>query len=404
VRALPWKETCAMKERLEMISLYETGKYTVTELARHFKVSRKTAHKWLNRFNEEGASGLNERSRAPHRYPKATPVEVVEAILKVKQSHPTWGPAKLLPGLNEDPDIAGAWPAVSTRGRILGRHGLVSKRKRKRRTTPWFQPFIGADRPNTVWCADFKGWFRTSDGTRCDPLTVSDACTRLLLCCEILKKPDYSHTRLAFERVFRKYGLPMAIRTDNGPPFASVGAGALSPLSAWWVKLGIMPERIRPAHPEENGRHERMHRTLKQDTMRPPADTQKAQQARCDDFRQVYNTERPHQAIGQVTPASLYIPSPRPYPARIGDIEYPPFTEVRRVRSNGQIKWHNGLVFVSESLIGELVGITEDKDGWLVSFGPIPLGLLHPHRLTLSPLPPVYVDNLYKKSVTDVFS
>lgn len=392
-----------MKERMEMVSLYETDKYTMTELAERFKVSRKTIHKWLGRYADEGVSGLNEHHRAPHHCPRATPVDVVMAVVRAKQAHPTWGPAKLLPGPDEAPEIARKWPAVSTRGRILGLRGLVSKRKRKRRASPWFQPFIGADRPNSVWSADFKGWFYTRDGTRCDPLTITDAYSRMLLCCQIIK-PDYLHTRPAFERIFKEYGLPLAIRTDNGPPFASIGAGALSPLSAWWVKLGIMPERIRPAHPEQNGRHERMHRTLKQDTMRPPADTQEAQQDRCDSFRHVFNTERPHEALGQVPPASLYMLSPRPYPAKLGDIQYPPFTEVRRVRSNGQIRWHGRLVFVSEALIGEMVGITEDKEGWLVYFGPIPLGLLSPHRPSLSPLPPAYIDNSHKKSVTDVFS
>jgi putative transposase len=383
---LPWKETCVMKERLQMVSLYETGRYTMTELARQFKVSRKTAHKWVGRFIAEGVSGLDERSRAPHCRPRATPVEVVLAVVRAKQAHPTWGPAKLMPGLGEAPEIARAWPAVSTRGRILSRHGMVTRRKRRRRASPWFQPFLGADRPNSVWCADFKGWFRTGDGTRCDPLTISDACTRMLLGCHILTKPDYAHVQPVFERVFQEYGLPLAIRTDNGPPFASTGAGGLSPLSVWWVKLGIMPERIKPGHPEQNGRHERLHRTLKHETMKPPAATPQAQQERCR-FLSVYNSERPHEALGQVPPASVYIPSPRLYPTYLGDMRYPPLTEVRRVRSNGQIKWHGELVYVSEGLIGELVGITEDRNAWLVSFGPIPLGLIHPKHSSLSPLP-----------------
>ena len=396
---MPWKETCAMKERLQMVSLHETGKYTVTELAQHFGVSRRTAHKWLGRFAQEGGSGLDERSRAPHRRPTATPLNVVLAVVRAKQAHPTWGPAKLRPSPDEAPEIAKAWPAVSTRGRILGLHGLVTRRKRRRRTSPWFQPFLGADQPNSVWCADFKGWIRTGDGARCDPLTISDACTRMLLCCDILPKPDYVHVRPAFERVFQERGLPLAIRTDNGPPFASVGAGGLSPLAAWWVKLGILPERIEPGHPEQNGRHERLHLTLKQEVMSPPAATPQAQQERCDGFMSVYNTERPHEALGQVPPASLYVASPRPYPEQLGHIEYPPLTEVRRVRSNGQIKWHGELVFVSEALIGEMVGITEDKDAWLVSFGPIPLGLLHPHCSSLSLL-----RYHYRKTVTHVFS
>ena len=370
---MPWKETCTMKERVKLISLYETGKYTVTELALELGISRKTAHKWLRRFTDQGLSGLDDKSRAPHRIPRATPAEVVAALIQAKQAHPTWGPAKLLPPSSATRKMIKEWPAVSTRGRILGLHGLVSRRKHRRRASPWFQPFIGADRPNNVWCADFKGWTRTGDGTRCDPLTVTDAYSRMLLCCEIVK-PDYTHVRPVFERVFREFGLPLAIRTDNGPPFASIGAGGLSLLSVWWVKLGISPERIQPGHPEQNGRHERMHRTLKQETMKPPAATLQAQQERFDRFCTTYNVHRPHEALGQATPDSFYRSSPRSYPSRIRDMEYPPLTVVRRVRSNGQIRWHSQLVYLSESLIGELVGITEEQDSWLVSFGPIPLG------------------------------
>lgn len=393
-----------MKERLKLVSLYETGRYTVSELARLSGVSRKTAHKWLGRFAREGISGLDDLSRAPHHRPDATPAEVVVALVRAKQAHPTWGPAKLLPPPDGDPEIVRAWPAVSTRGRILGLHGLVTRRRYRRRTAPWFRPFIGADRPNSVWCADFKGWIRTGDGTRCDPLTITDACTRMLLCCEILTRTDYNHVRAVLERVFREYGLPFAIRTDNGPPFASVGAGGLSPLSVWWIKLGIMPERIKPGHPEQNGRHERFHRTLKQETMKPPATDPLAQQDRCDSFRLVYNNLRPHEALGQVHPASLYVPSIRPYPEHIGDIEYPPMTMVRRVRSNGQIKWRGGFVYVSSALIGELVGITEASHGWLVSFGPIPLGTLDTHSVSLKPLPPNKVGISNRKSVTYVVS
>lgn len=399
---MPWKETCTMKERLKLVSLYETGKYTVTEIAEQLKVSRKTAHKWLGRFADKGIAGLDDLSCAPHRRPKATPVEVVMALVRAKQAHPTWGPAKLLPSADEEPDTVRAWPAVSTRARILSLYGLVGRRKRRRRTRPWLQPFQAADQANSVWCADFKGWIRTADGVRCDPLTISDACTRMLLCCEILPRPDCAHVRPVFERVFREYGLPLAIRTDNGSPFASVGAGGLSTLSAWWVKLGIIPERIQPGHPEENGRHERFHRTLKKDTMSPPAANPQAQQKRCDDFRLVYNNERPHEALGQVPPATLYASSPRSYPSRLGDIRYPSMTMVRRVRSNGQIKWRGGFVYVSESLIGELVGISEDKGGWLVSFGPIPLGLLDDHMPQLRPPPPAYPIYSHRKSVTYV--
>jgi len=292
---------------------------------------------------------------------------------------------------------------VSTRGRILGLHGLVSRRKPRRHTAPWSEPFLNANSPNDVWCADFKGWVRTGDGVRCDPLTVTDACSRMLLSCQILK-PDYAHVRPAFERIFKEYGLPLAIRTDNGPPFASVGLAGLSPLSVWWIKLGIIPERIAPGHPEQNGRHERMHRTLKQDAMSPPAANPKAQQEKLDSFRHVYNTIRPHEALGQVPPASFYTPSFRPYLRKLGDIEYPPLTQVRRVRSNGQIKWRGGLVYISEALIGELVGIVEDRDIWLVSFSTIPLGCLKLHCATLSLLPPGYNNNSNRRDVTYVVS
>ncbi len=401
---MPWKETCAMKERLQMVSLYQTRDYTVAELAERFKISRKTAYKWLARFDEAGHAGLAERSRAPHWHPNATPMPIVRAVLQAKAAHPTWGPAKLLPPPQATATIRDAWPASSTRGSILARYGLVTPRRRRRRVAPWTQPFQHADHPNAVWCADFKGWIRTQDGTRCDPLTISDACSRMLLGCQIVAKPDYAHVRPVFERIFQEYGLPLAIRTDNGPPFASVGAGGLSPLAAWWVKLGILPERIQPGHPEQNGRHERMHRTLKQATMRPPAATPAAQQQRCDAFRLDYNTVRPHQALGQVPPATLYVPSPRPYPKGVDGPQYPPMTEVRRVRSNGQIKWHGELVFVSQALVGELVGITEHQDAWLVSFGPIPLGLLRPNHVTLGRLSPPTPTHLTKAIVTDVHS
>jgi putative transposase len=401
---LPWKETCAMKERLQLVSLFETGSYAVAELAKEFRVSRKTAYKWLGRFAQEGLAGLEERSRAPHRHPNATPTPMVQAVLQAKAAHPTWGPAKLQPLPEASAEVTAAWPVTSTRGSILARHGLVTTRRRRRRVAPWRQPFQRADQPNAVWGADFKGWVRTTDGARCDPLTISDAFSRMLLCCQIVPKPNYPHVRHAFERAFREYGLPQAIRTDNGPPFASVGAGGLSPLAAWWVKLGILPERIQPGHPEQNGRHERMHRTLKAETMHPPAATPAAQQKRCDAFRMSYNTQRPHQALGQVPPATLYVPSPRPYPQRVDNPQYPTLTEVRRVRHNGQIKWRGELVFVSEALVGEMVGISEHQDSWLVSFGPIHLGRLRPHQSTLDRLPLSPASDPKEISVTDVHS
>lgn len=374
---MPWKETCPMNERLQMATLYQTGRYTVSELAREFHVSRKTATKWLRRFTQEGVEGLTEHSRAPEVHPNATPATVVDALLRAKKRHPTWGPAKLLPGPGDSETVAERWPAVSTRGSILAKHGLTGARRRRRRTPPWTQPFRGYSEPNSVWCADFKGWFRTGDGARCDPLTVTDGYSRMLLVCQAVSRPDQPHVRPVFERAFREYGLPLAVRRDNGPPFASTAAGGLSLLSVWWIKLGIWPERIEPGHPEQNGRHERMHRTLKQETARPPAASPRAQQDRFEVFRREYNTERPHQALGQVPPATLYLSSPRAYPTRIEDFSYP-YSEVRRVRTAGEIRWRGELIYISEALVGELIGVEEDQDGWLVTFGPIPLGFLRP--------------------------
>lgn len=365
-----------MKERQRLVQAYVTGRYTVTELAECFGVSRKTAHKWLRRYAEAGPAGLADRPHTAHSYPNATPTEVAAAIIREKRAHPTWGPLKLLPTPADGPAVVAAWPAPSTRGAILTKAGLTHSRRRRRRVPAGSKPFIACDRPNSVWCADFKGWFRTQDGRRCDPLTVSDAYSRMLLCCQGLPRPDYAHVRPALEAVFREYGLPDAIRTDNGPPFASVAAAGLSPLAVWWVKLGIRPERIEPGHPEQNGRHERLHLTLKQECCCPPAATSAAQQLRFDAFGHSFNFERPHQALGLKPPAAFYRPSARTYPARLEDPLYPPNAAIRRVRSSGEIKWRGNLVFISQALTGETVGITETLVGYDVRFGPVMLGRL----------------------------
>jgi putative transposase len=373
---LPWKVTCPVKEREKFIQALLTRRYTLTQLADAFGVSRKTAHKALRRFALDGPAALADRSHAAHHHPNATPQAVAEAVIRQKLAHPTWGPLKLQPGPQDPPEIAAAWPAPSTRGAILTRAGLTQPRRHRRRVPASSQPFSAADEPNAVWCADFKGWFRTQDGQRCDPLTLTDAFSRMLLHCEVLARTDYEHVRPAFEAAFREYGLPDAIRTDNGPPFASVAAGGLSRLAIWWVKLGIQLERIEPGHPEQNGRHERMHRTLKQECCHPPAGTPALQQLRFEDFRQCFNFERPHQALSQQPPATLYRRSTRAFPNRLADPCYAANVAVRRVRSNGEIRWKGKLVFLSEALIGEAVGISEILLGYDVCFGPVALGTL----------------------------
>jgi len=266
------------------------------------------------------------------------------------------------------------WPAASTIGDLLRRAGVSEPRRRSRYVVPLTQPLAAAQTPNDVWTADFKGWFRTADGTRCDPLTIADACSRFVLCCRIVA-PSAAGVRPWFERVFREYGLPGALRTDNGSPFATAGAGQLSQLAVWWLKLGIQLDRIDPGHPEQNGRHERFHLTLQEETTTPPATTPRQQQARFDRMRREFNAERPHEALGQQPPARHYVPSPRPYPTRLEEPWYDATHQVRRVRPTGHIKWQGELVFISEAVRRQAVGLVETERGdWLVRFMHVELG------------------------------
>jgi transposase InsO family protein len=257
----------------------------------------------------------------------------------------------------------------------LKRHGLILPRRRRRPAPEYTGPWHEGVNPNDVWAVDFKGWFRTGDGSRIDPLTITDWSSRYLLCCQVLESAKGFPVKMQFERVFREYGLPWAIRSDNGVPFASVGLGGLSRLSVWWMRLGIWPERIRPGHPEENGRHERMHKTLKEATAKPPHQTPHAQQAAFERFRQEYNQERPHEALSMQTPGEWYRASERKFPARLPEMEYRPDFKVRRVRTNGQIKWAGDMFYLSDALVGERVGLKQvDEALWMVHFGPLPLG------------------------------
>jgi len=364
-----------MDERLKFIADCLKDEWSLSDLCQYYGISRKSGYKWLARYQAEGPSGLHDRSRAPNHHPNAVQKMIQDRIVAFRAEHPHWGPRKLVHRLRQlEPDTR--WPAPSTVGEILKRHGLTVPRRRKRRTPPYAQPFREGLHPNDVWCADFKGWFRTQCGTRIDPLTISDAVSRYLLRCQALMRPTRTTAQAVFTAAFQEFGLPAAIRTDNGVPFASTGLGGLSRLSVWWLRLGILPERIRPGHPEENGRHERMHRTLKQATAKPPRATPKAQQQTFDRFRTEYNQERPHEALDMQTPAQHYQPSPRPFPARLPEIEYPSGYLVRRVRSNGQIRWQGRLIFVSEVLIGHRVGLIEVDNGtWRLDFGALKLAL-----------------------------
>jgi len=374
-----------MDERLRFVKEALKGDESMTELCRAYGISRKTGYKVLTRYLALGPPGLLDRSRAPRMHPNAVAPELVSAIVALRGHYPRWGPRKLHARLaGEHP--AWPWPAASTIGSILHRHGLTVPRRRVRRAPPATLSGAADDGPNAVWSVDFKGWFRTGDGARCDPLTLADRASRFLLRCQALTPPDGPRVQPLLETAFREYGLPAALRSDNGAPFASCAAGGLSRLAVWWVKLGIRPERITPGHPEENGRHERLHQTLKAETARPPQPTLRAQQRAFDTFRQVYNHERPHEALGQRPPAAVYRPSLRPYPLRVLDPEYPDEAEIRRVRHNGEIKWRSHLIFISEVLAGELVGVLPQADDlWVARFGPVDLGWLdgrtdHLHR------------------------
>jgi putative transposase len=373
---MPWSETCVMEQRLRFIADVLAGDETITELCERYEISRRTGYKWIGRHRLEGVEGLKERSRAPLVHGRARPPVMLAAVLAIKDRWPLWGPRKLrgkLEVLYPDWEV----PAASTIGDWLRREGLTRARRRRRRCPPYTQPFAEVGAPNDVWSADFKGWFRTGDRSRCDPLTVSDSFSRYLLACQAVDRPDHDHARPVFEAMFREFGLPGAIRTDNGPPFATTGVGGLSRLSVWWLKLGIKSERIEPGKPQQNGRHERMHATLKEATADPPAATIPAQQCRFNRFRREFNQERPHEALGQRPPASLYVASPRAYPRRLREPEYDSESAVRRVRSNGEIKWGGDLIYIGEALVGEPVGIAETECGdWRVSFADVDLGFI----------------------------
>jgi len=358
---MPFRETCRMEQRIQMLSDHDSGRWSVSELCRRYGVSRETFYVWKARRAEGGDGWFFDRSHAASACPHRTSEEVEREIVALRRRFPHLGPRKLL-AVHERAAPARPWPAASTIGDILSRAGLVEKRRRKRRPLDAPRREIAVEAANEEWAADFKGWFRTRDQARIDPLTITDSHTRFLI--EVRIAPQtIEGARAVFERAFESYGLPQAMRCDNGSPFGSQGAGGLTRLSVWWLKLGIEPHFIRPASPQENGRHERMHRTLKAQTSRPAAADAKAQQERFDRFRRHYNEERPHEALGQTPPGQAYAPSRRALPGRIEDPWYDAWHQVRRTRADGAIKWRGEMVFIGEALAGELLGLAELESG-----------------------------------------
>lgn len=373
-----------MEEKLRFILEYERGEHSMTELCQRYEVARETGYVWLRRYRETGIAGLLERSRAAQRHPNQTPAAVEQAVLELRQAHMRWGPRKLQRILQRD-EPARHWPAASTIGALLRREGLVVARKKRTHTPPYSAPLAHAQEANRVWCADFKGWFRTADGARIDPLTISDAHSRYLLRCQAVDKTNTARVQAIFEAAFREYGLPQAIRTDNGAPFASRAPAGLSRLAVWWIKLGIVPERIAAGHPEQNGSHERMHRTLQQETAEPPAENRRKQQRVLDHFRQEYNEVRPHEALEMQTPAAVYQPSLRKFPEQVPELQYPSSMVVRRVKHRGHFRWNQQDVFLTEVLWGEPVGLLPiDGRHFTIYFGPYALARFDSHELRVS--------------------
>lgn len=354
-------ETDKVKQRQAFVVAYQTGEWSMTELCERFGVSRPSGYLCLRRFDAEGLSGLEDRSRAPKEPARRTAPHIEARVIAARKKY-RWGAKKLLQVLAREEPCA-LLPARSTVNEILERHGLLRKQRRQRR---WQHPGVAplvTDRPNQVWPADFKGQFKTRDGFYCYPLTITDHFSRKILACRALPSVRTEGAQPVFERLFHELGLPDAIRTDNGAPFASTGIHGLCALNVWWMKLGIVHQRIPPASPEKNGQHERMHLDLKRETTRPPSANLRAQQRVFDRFRARYNDERPHEAIGGAVPSDLWTPSNRPMPSRIYPPEYPGHVEVRRVSASGTFRLNNKQPFLSNALANEDIGLEEVGDG-----------------------------------------
>jgi len=385
---MPWTQTDPVNERQKFVKLLMTGQVTMTEACRQFGISRKTGYKIVERHSKMGMAGLSDASRAPKTHPNQSPPEVEAAVLRVRKARPTWGSKKILATLSRERP-GEAWPARSTIDAILKRAGVVEPRGKRRRRQPTAPPFVEAHAPNEVWSMDYKGWFRVGDGTRCDPLTVNDTFSRASLVCQAMVSPKLADVRRSLAATFGAFGMPRFMLSDGGPPFGSTGLGRLSRLGVWLVRVGVVPVLIEPGRPDQNGRHERFHETLKAETASPPSGSMRAQQASFNRFQQVYNEERPHEALAMKTPAEVYELSPRQLPSDPPDHCYPDAFEHRSVRRDGAIKWGGAQVFVGEAFSGEVVGV-EAVDGglWHVHLGPLRLGVLHERSRTIVPLEP----------------
>jgi putative transposase len=366
---MPWPVESVMDKRVCFIAASLAGEEPMTVLCARFGISRKTGYKWLARYADVGIAGLRDLSSARHAMAQAMEAETAAALLALRGDRPRWGPRKLRAYLNQERPGT-AWPAASTIGDLLKRHGLARPRLRRARDPSRLGPSVEPAAPNDSWAADFKGWFRTADGVRCEPLTVTDGHSRYVLACRAMPRITVAQVQPVMTELFRTHGLPRALRTDNGPPFASrTGLGGLTGFSVWLLTLDVWPDRIAPGRPDQNGRHERMHRTLGEETADPPASTIVLQQARFDAWRVDFNANRPHEALGQRRPGAVYRPSARVFPEMVRAWEYPADHHTRRVTGAGVIHWQDSTLYLSEALKGQTVGLARRDDGnWVVRF------------------------------------
>lgn len=385
---MPWRERSPVDLRVQFMDEYRTELWSMTELAAQYGISRKTGYKWVARYAAGGVAALLNQSRRPCTQPSATDPRLIAALLAVRRRHPRWGAKKLLAVVKRQ-DATAAWPSRSTVCDVLRRHALIVPRPRRARVPHGGHALAPITGPNETWTTDFKGEFRTGDRRYCYPLTLRDGFSRYVLRCDALLSRSYALTRARFARAFADYGLPVRIRSDNGGPFAGPGLGRLSRLNVWWIRLGIVPERIGLGRPEQNGSHEQFHRVLKADTTRPPAATAGAQQRRFRAFYREYNEVRPHESLDDQPPATRYVASPRPLPARLAPVAYPGHMEVRRVSSAGCISWRGTPIFLTEVLDGEYVALDEVDDGrWTLSFASVLLGRFDERTGRITALPP----------------
>lgn len=374
---MAWGEVKVSDQRKLFIDEYMTGEFSMAELCRQFSISRRIGYKWVNRYQEDGLEGLEDRSRAPLSQASATDYDLVEQILKVRFKYPKWGPKKVRGWLNlMYPFID--WPSTTTIGNIFHKNGLVIPRKLRKRIPKKETPLVHPHQFNDVWCADFKGWFLTKDNQRCDPFTLTDAHSRYLLRCLKLDANDTDHVWAVLETAFREYGLPLYLRSDNGPPFATRNAGRLSRLSVKLIKAGVIPDWIEPGEPQQNGQHERMHLTMQQEAVFPGILTLDEQKMKFNEFRHYYNHIRPHEALGQVSPASVYQSSQRIWNGRLHTPEYPDDYKVMWVKSCGKMSWKGGEIYISRTLSEERIGLQEIEKGvFKAYFGAIFLGMIN---------------------------